>query len=388
MDQTEPVQVPSILRDRPPIWPQFNSQLRSTAVTARVGRVLGIAFVVCFVTGLLSHYQYAPWRWLPVPAAPYWGYRLTQGVHVITGIACIPLLLLKLWSVFHRLFVWPPVRSVAHSLERGSVAVLVSASVFQLVTGLFNILQFYPWHWGFLRVHYWMSWVVIGSLLLHVSVQLPAIRDGLAERVWRSEDDRSGPRGGLSRRGLLIAGGAGVAVVAASTVGQVIPALQPIGLLAARQPEKGPLGVPVNRTAQAAQVIGQAQSPQYRLTVDGPRLYQLNLAELEALPTSKTTLPIVCVEGWSIQADWLGPRLLDLVRRAGGTSGSTVTLVSLEHGAYSRSSLTGSQLEQAVLATHLNGRRLSLDHGYPVRLIAPDRAGVLQTKWITRIEVR
>jgi DMSO/TMAO reductase YedYZ molybdopterin-dependent catalytic subunit len=29
-----------------------------------------------------------------------------------------------------------------------------------------------------------------------------------------------------------------------------------------------------------------------------------------------------------------------------------------------------------------------VDHGYPVRLIAPDRAGVLQTKWLTRIEVR
>ena len=94
---------------QPPLWPQFRSPLRSTAVTARVGRVLGIAFGICFVTGLLSHYQYAPWHWLPIPAAPYWGYRLTQGLHVITGIACIPLLLLKLWSVFHRLFAWPPV---------------------------------------------------------------------------------------------------------------------------------------------------------------------------------------------------------------------------------------------------------------------------------------
>jgi len=102
----------------------------------------------------------------------------------------------------------------------------------------------------------------------------------------------------------------------------------------------------------------------------------------------QTILPIACVEGWSIQAHWRGPRLLDLVRQAGGSSRSTVTLISLEsNGAYGRSSLTGSQLEQAVLATHLNGDRLDLDHGYPLRLIAPDRAGVLQTKWLTEIRV-
>jgi len=375
------VPLPALLRDRPPFWPRFSSPLRDVAVTARIGRVLGIAFGLCFVTGLLSHYQYAPWHWLPVPAAPYWGYRLTQGVHVITGIACIPLLLLKLWSVFHRLFSWPPVRSIGHALERGSIAILVAASVFQLITGLFNVLQFYPWPWGFIRVHYWMSWVVIGSLLLHIAVQLPAIREGLAKKLGTSSS-------GLSRRGVLIAGGAGVAAVAATTVGQVIPALQPIALLAPRQPRKGPLGVPVNRTAQAAGVIQQAQSAQYRLTVDGPRLLTMTLADLEAEPTVGTILPIACVEGWSIQAHWRGPRLLDLVSRVGGDSSSQVTVISLEHGAYSRSSLTGSQLEQAVLATHLNGSRITLDHGYPLRLIAPDRSGVLQTKWLTRIVVR
>jgi DMSO/TMAO reductase YedYZ molybdopterin-dependent catalytic subunit len=47
----------------------------------------------------------------------------------------------------------------------------------------------------------------------------------------------------------------------------------------------------------------------------------------------------------------------------------------------------GPQLAVALLATHLNGERLSLDHGYPLRLIAPNRAEVLNTKWLTKIEV-
>ena len=40
-----------------------------------------------------------------------------------------------------------------------------------------------------------------------------------------------------------------------------------------------------------------------------------------------------------------------------------------------------------LLALELNGEALDLDHGYPVRLIAPDRPGVLQTKWIHRVVV-
>lgn len=114
---------------RPRRWPGFTSPLRSTAVTARLGRVLGIAFGICFVTGLLSHYQYEPWSWLPEPASPVWGYRVAQGLHVATGIASIPLLLVKLWSVYPNLFRWPPVSSIKHAAERGSVAVLVSSTL-------------------------------------------------------------------------------------------------------------------------------------------------------------------------------------------------------------------------------------------------------------------
>ena len=84
-----------MLRQCPRWRPRFSSTLRSTAVTARLGSVLGVAIAILFVTGLLSHYQYEPWTWLPEPAKPVWGYRLTQGIHVATGMATIPLLLVK-----------------------------------------------------------------------------------------------------------------------------------------------------------------------------------------------------------------------------------------------------------------------------------------------------
>ena len=98
--------------------------------------------------------------------------------------------------------------------------------------------------------------------------------------------------------------------------------------------------------------------------------------------------PISCVEGWSVGADWLGVPLIDVVRRAGGDESSHVRVISMqEHGAYNHSVIEGPQVSVALLATHLNGERLDVDHGYPLRLIAPNRAGVLNTKWLTRVEV-
>ena len=97
--------------------------LRKTA--AVLGIALGISFTVCFCTGLLSHLIQHPPGWFLWPSRPAGFYRITQGLHVATGIAAIPLLLAKLWTVFPRLFLWPPVENVAHALERLSLLPLV-----------------------------------------------------------------------------------------------------------------------------------------------------------------------------------------------------------------------------------------------------------------------
>ena len=137
------------LVSRPARWPHFSSTLRSTAVTARLGRVLGIAVGICFLTGLLSYYQYLPWSWLPNPASPVWGYRFTQGLHVATGTAIIPLLLIKLWSVYPNVFRWPPFPSVPRVLERISLALLVSSALIQVVAGFLRVLNWYAVPVGF-----------------------------------------------------------------------------------------------------------------------------------------------------------------------------------------------------------------------------------------------
>ena len=98
------------LRLRPPRQEDFSTRLRSQAVTARVGLWLGICFGIAFLTGLWSHYGQDIPGWLAWPTSPSWGYRVTQGLHVTAGSAAVPLLLVKLWSVYPRLFQMVPRR--------------------------------------------------------------------------------------------------------------------------------------------------------------------------------------------------------------------------------------------------------------------------------------
>jgi Oxidoreductase molybdopterin binding domain len=395
-----------MVQQRPRWWPKFSSTLRSTADTARDGRVLGIAITMLFVTGLLSHYQYEPWSWLPEPAKPVWGYRLTQGIHVATGIATIPLLLFKLWTVYPNKFRFPPIRSIKHAVERFSVAILVSIALVQVTTGFLKVLNWYPFRWYFVTVRRFLGYVLVGSVLLHVGVKLPDIAyrlsakvpepDVLTEIPWNENPQSHSlagtlpdpPTPGISRRGMLATAGAGVGVVILTSVGQTITPLEPLDLLASRQWTKGPQGVPVNRTAEQAGIMAAATSPSWSLEVVGPKPYRLALADLASKALHQARLPINCVEGWSVGAHWRGLSLLELVLQAGGTADSRIQVISIEQDwGFNHSFIEGPQLSAALLATHLNGQRLDIDHGYPLRLIAPNRAGVLNTKWLGRIEV-
>jgi DMSO/TMAO reductase YedYZ molybdopterin-dependent catalytic subunit len=395
-----------MVQQRPRWLPKFSSTLRSTADTARDGRVLGIAITMLFVTGLLSHYLYEPGSWLPEPAKPVWGYRLTQGIHVATGIATIPLLLFKLWTVYPNKFRFPPIRSIKHAVERFSVAILVSIALVQVTTGFLNVLNCYPFRWYFVTVHRFLGYVLVGSVLLHVGVKLPDIAyrlsakvpeaDVLTEIPWNENPQSHSlagtlpdpPTPGISRRGMLATAGAGVGVVILTSVGQTITPLEPLGLLAPRQWTKGPQGVPVNRTAEQAGIMAAATSPSWSLEVVGPKPYRLTLADLASKALHQARLPINCVEGWSVGAHWRGLSLLELVLQAGGTADSRIQVISIEQDwGFNHSFIEGPQLSAALLATHLNGQRLDIDHGYPLRLIAPNRAGVLNTKWLGRIEV-
>ncbi|QWC84943.1 molybdopterin-dependent oxidoreductase [Nocardioidaceae bacterium] len=390
-------QIATRIDERVPTPESFTSDVHSPAVTARVGSWLGIAFTICFVTGLVSHWAYAPNPWIPFPTAPSWGYRLNQGLHIASGFVSVPLLLVKLGVVYPKLFRRPPplrrVKALALEVaERLSIAVLVAAAVFQVAIGVLNQAQQYVFPFPFRSVHYAMSWVLIGALVVHIAVKLPTISAALGSRL-ESRDldpDHLESGSGLSRRGLLtVTGIAGLGALL-TTVGQSLPGFRQVSVLATRS-GTGPQGVPINVTADQARVIDAAQDPSYALEiVVGDRTETFTRQQLLDMPQVTETLPIACVEGWSADGTWTGPRVAALLDAVDAPRDADLRIISLqERGAFSQTVMPANfaRHPSTLLALKLYGDDLVLDHGYPARVIAPNRPGVMQTKWVTRIEV-
>jgi DMSO/TMAO reductase YedYZ molybdopterin-dependent catalytic subunit len=83
-------------------------------------------------------------------------------------------------------------------------------------------------------------------------------------------------------------------------------------------------------------------------------------------------------------------RIKELLKRCGASDGSRLRVVSMEKGGFYATSELPPQFAEdplTLLALRLNGTDLDLDHGFPARIIAPNRPGVLQTKWVHRLEV-
>ena len=375
---------PAALR---PEQADFRSRLHDTTVAARLGAALGIAMTLCLLTGLLSHYLQQPPSWLSFPSRPVSLYRVTQGVHVLAGVSMLPLLLAKLWTVYPKLFQRPALRSIEHGVERLFVLLLIGGTTFEIVSGIFNITDYYPWSFSFVAVHFAVAWVVYGALIVHVAHQYDAARGALTTKLPRESVAQ-----GMTRRGFLGAVGAATGIVVVGYAGQTVTPLRNLSPFATHVAGDGPQGVPVKRSAIGAGVTKTAIDPAFRLTVHGAVESELTLSldDLRAMPQSTSVLPITCVEGWSTTGTWSGVALRDLVAAAGGDIHAHVRVTSLQSGgSYASSVVDGPHASDALtlIAMKLGGEDLHIDHGYPCRLIAPNRPGVMQTKWVTDVEV-
>lgn len=371
---------------------RYQSELHDTRSAALLGMALGVSFTVCFATGLLSHLIQYPPGWFGWPARPAGLYRVTQGLHVVTGLASIPLLVAKLWVVAPRFWGRPAVRNAAQGVERAMLFPLVGGGVFLLVTGTLNTFQWYPWGFFFPTGHYWAAWMTIGGLVAHVGAK-SAITWATVRRGDPSGGELVGSPSSRDRRWFIGGVAAGATAITVATAGQSFGPLRGLSALSPRDPDVGPQGFPVNKSARSAGVVARAKDEGWRLDVKGrvARPMALTLADLRALPQHEATLPIACVEGWSASARWRGVRVRDLLVHVGAEEGVEVGIGSLQRGGRYRASTVSSDLaadQDTLLALELDGEPLSIDHGYPIRLIAPNRPGVLQTKWVNEVEAR
>jgi DMSO/TMAO reductase YedYZ molybdopterin-dependent catalytic subunit len=120
----------------------------------------------------------------------------------------------------------------------------------------------------------------------------------------------------------------------------------------------------------------------------------LSFADLSQAPWLEESRRYVCVCNWSIRELWGGYLLADVLRLAGwdgGTDGLYLRQTSIgtpEKGVYRSTIPLGDAVSRrAILATRIDGEPLSLERGYPLRLLDFGLYGYKSVKGLARLEI-
>lgn len=131
------------------------------------------------------------------------------------------------------------------------------------------------------------------------------------------------------------------------------------------------------------------------LTINGNVEHQLHLADaLNGLPRVEQVSDFHCVTTWSRRSlHWGGVRFVDFYERVvvpRACPGSQATLVALrgQDGARTGMLLVDVLAPEVLLADTLDGRPLTVEHGAPLRLIAPAHYAYKSVKYLSEIEFR
>ena len=131
----------------------------------------------------------------------------------------------------------------------------------------------------------------------------------------------------------------------------------------------------------------------WRLRVDGlvARPLSLGLADIAGLPQRTQITRHDCVEGWSAIGKWQGPQLATILDLAGLREGARYIVFHCadRFGTapyYESIDLVDARHPQTFLAWAMNDRRLTIGHGAPVRLRVERQLGYKHAKYVMRIE--
>jgi DMSO/TMAO reductase YedYZ molybdopterin-dependent catalytic subunit len=134
---------------------------------------------------------------------------------------------------------------------------------------------------------------------------------------------------------------------------------------------------------------GTLRGDDFRLQIDGlvAQPLELELAALDSLPRVSFQETFRCEEGWSVEdLGWRGIRLADLLALSQLLAAAKAVRI---HSAQEEFvvPLSMDQVQKALLCDFMNGERLSLEHGAPLRLVVPGGVCFTSVKWVRRIEV-
>jgi DMSO/TMAO reductase YedYZ molybdopterin-dependent catalytic subunit len=131
----------------------------------------------------------------------------------------------------------------------------------------------------------------------------------------------------------------------------------------------------------------------YRLRVGGlvDRPLSLSLDQLASMPSRSQITRHDCVEGWSAIGQWQGPMLGTVLKAAGMRNSAryvVFTCADLYNGQpyYESIDTIDAFHPQTILALKMNGARLTVPHGAPVRLRVERQLGYKHAKYVTGIQ--
>ena len=114
----------------------------------------------------------------------------------------------------------------------------------------------------------------------------------------------------------------------------------------------------------------------------------LTFKEIQGLGAVEIVRDFHCVESWSVpQNNWKGVPVHRILERANPLPDARYAIVS-SIGGYGTNLLLEVLLRpDTLLVWERNGKPLSRDHGYPLRLIVPDLYAYKSAKWVSEIRL-
>lgn len=128
----------------------------------------------------------------------------------------------------------------------------------------------------------------------------------------------------------------------------------------------------------------------WRLTVDGMVAHPMSfsMADLRSMPPRNQITEVVCEEGWSYVAEWIGTPLSGILREAGALPQARyVVYFSIQPDWWESIDIEDAHHPQTFLTMGMNDGDLPVGFGGPLRLRVPRQLGYKSVKYITRLTV-
>jgi DMSO/TMAO reductase YedYZ molybdopterin-dependent catalytic subunit len=126
----------------------------------------------------------------------------------------------------------------------------------------------------------------------------------------------------------------------------------------------------------------------WRLVVDGMVAHplSLSLSDIRSMAYRSQITEVVCEEGWSYVAEWIGTPLVEVLNEAGvHPQARYIVYYSIEHDWWESIDMADSLHPQTFLTWGMNDGDLPVGFGGPLRLRVPRQLGYKSVKYIVRL---